>query len=437
MSGCDVLVVGGGAAGLACRAALAGARETLLLERESETGGLLRVRDVDGFHFEPTLHVMFFRDPAFRAAVESLLPAGVRAFVKENAVWQRGRRISYPYQYHARELPDAVRDECLQGFRRASGAAEADASYEAWLRAHYGDGFYRHFFRPYNQKLYGVPPAELEAAPMLWTLPPDERDAVLGEGVEAERVAHPSTHALYPRGPRGIAALSDALRGLSADPVRCGTEVVEIDAARKVARTASGERIAWRALASSLPLPVLVERMAGVPAEVAAAAAQLRAAAVTTVQVGVREDGGALPEHWTYFPDPGVPFYRLARLERISPDLCPPGGAALLLECPGSTPPDRDPLLRLLYELGVLRAPRADVYATVHVPYAYVLFRRGYRQALARVRAFLEASGVESVGRYGEWMYSSIEGTLRSGLLAGRRLAGGSTPVLARFGIHA
>lgn len=437
MTACDVLVVGGGAAGLACRAALAGARETLLLEREGETGGLLRVRQMRGFTFEPTLHVMFFRDPAMRAAVEALLPGGVRAFVKENAVWQRGRLIPYPYQYHARALPDDVRDACLDGFRAVTGRPAADASYEAWLLAQYGAGFYHHFFRPYNAKLYGVSPAELEAAPMLWTLPPGERDAVLGRGVAAEQVPHPSTRCLYPRGPDGIQALRDALLGLSGDPVRRGEEVVEIDAARRVARTAGGERIAYRALVSSLPLPVLVGIMTGVPADVAAAAAGLRAAPVTTVQVGAREDGGMLPAHWTYFPDAEIPFYRLVRLERISPDLCPPGAAALLLECPGATAPDRESVLRLLHGLGVLREPRAEVYATAHVPYAYVLFHHGWRGALARVRDFLVSSGVETIGRYGEWTYSNIEGTLRSGLLAGGRLAGRTTPVLARFGIDA
>lgn len=435
MTAVDTLVLGAGASGLACRAALAGRREAVTLEAAPAPGGLLSMYPDGPFRFDSTVHVMFFRDERMRRAVESLLPGGVHRFVKENAVWQQGRRIDYPYQYHAHQLAPEVREACIGGLPAAAPRGEA-ASFQEWLLARYGPGFYRHFFRPYNEKLYGVSPSELECARMVWTLPSNERDTILRGTRRPDEVKHPGTHALYPRGHRGIAAVTDALLELGEGPVLCGDAVVEIDTSRRTATTASGAVFRYRRLVSSLPLPVLLRSIRELPAEVEACASELAASAVTVVRVGALRSGSALPEHWTYFPDPEIPFYRMTRLERISGDLCPPGGTALLLECPGSTPPERDEVLALLHRLGVLHAPSADAYGTLLIPYAYVLFRHGYERVMETIRGYLAAAEVEVVGRYGEWTYENIEGTIRSGLRAGERvLAGGSSPALELFGM--
>jgi UDP-galactopyranose mutase len=172
-----------------------------------------------------------------------------------------------------------------------------------------------------------------------------------------------------------------------------------------------------------------------VPDEVRALGETLAAVPISVVQVGARTTGAALPDIWTYFPDADVPFYRMTRLERISPDLAPAGGAALLLECAGTQAPDRESVLAWLDAQGVVPRSAVEHYDVWHVPYAYVLFLQGYRRTLERIRRALAEHGIVTTGRYGGWMYADIEMAMKSGLMAARRLDPGSaaTPTARLF----
>jgi hypothetical protein len=55
-----------------------------------------------------------------------------------------------------------------------------------------------------------------------------------------------------------------------------------------------------------------------------------------------------------------------------------------------------------------------------HVPLAYVIYDFGYTAGREAVLEFLSARGVQSIGRYGDWNYSSME----DALIDGRRAAG-------------
>lgn len=422
----DVVVLGAGLAGLACRAGLRGAREVTVLEREATLGGLLQVHRRGDFIFDTTVHVMFFRNKALGARLIEHLPGGVHTFWKRNAVWQQGVEIPYPYQYHLHAIPEPIAQDCLAEFVDNPHADASPESFRAWLLAQFGPGFYRHFFGPYNRKLYGVDPATLDARPMVWTIPADNREAVLRGAqapVDVTDTASGGVRCFYPRGERGIGAVPDALEALGEGEIRRGSEVVAIDPAAQTVRTRDGRCLRYQDIVSSLPLPSLVERLEGAPAQVRAAARKLAVAPITVVRVGVRGGRDALPHQWTYFPDPELPFYRLVRLETISPELAPPDGASLLLECPGLTPPPREAIVAHLRALGV--AVDVEVYEAVPMPFAYVLFTHDHAEAKQTIMRYLRAANVRVVGRYGEWVYGSIETTLVSGLRAARMLGRG------------
>lgn len=301
-----------------------------------------------------------------------------------------------------------------------------DCSFEAWLLGQFGPGLYQHFFEPYNSKLYGVHPSEIEAAPMVWTIPVDHRAAILAGAASATATAAAARRTagfLYPRGSDGISALVRAMAERSTSPILCGERVVAIDPERHMAETESGLQVRYRELVSSLPLPQLIGMCKDASPGLRACASLLDAAAVTVVEIGVRERLPALEAHWTYFPDAEIPFYRMTRLERLSPDLCPAGTTALLLECPGRVAPERARVLAALRELGVLSSPDVEWYGTRCIPYAYVLFRPGTTGNVATLADALEARGIRSIGRFGEWRYSNIEQCVLAGLEAARDLA--------------
>jgi phytoene dehydrogenase-like protein len=140
---CDVVVVGGGLAGLAAAAfaARAGLR-IRVLERSAHLGGRARTRDQDGFLFNVGPHALYRRG-AGRAALRELGVA-VRGAVPPNAglAIREGSALGLPVGpgslLRTRLLPARAKLQVaslLARLRRAVPPVAAGASVEDWLRA--------------------------------------------------------------------------------------------------------------------------------------------------------------------------------------------------------------------------------------------------------------------------------------------------------------
>src|SRR4051812_36151564 len=116
-SSVETLILGGGVAGLACRAALGSSHSSVLLEAAPSIGGLLRVDRRGEYSFDTVLHVIFFRSHRLLTGLGKLLPTGLRAITRSHAIWQTDTIIPYPYQFNASALAAPVQADCLRGFR--------------------------------------------------------------------------------------------------------------------------------------------------------------------------------------------------------------------------------------------------------------------------------------------------------------------------------
>jgi hypothetical protein len=74
-----------------------------------------------------------------------------------------------------------------------------------------------------------------------------------------------------------------------------------------------------------------------------------------------------------------------------------------------------------LVEIGAL-ASIDDIHfsRTRDIEYAYVVFDEDHAQATATIMTWLAQVGVRSCGRYGAWIYNSMEDSVLSGLAAAR-----------------
>ena len=424
--------MGAGLAGLS--AALHLGERYRLVERAARPGGLCRTERRDGFLFDATGHWLHLRDPAVRRLVEELLPGGWATVERRAAIWSHGVFTRYPYQLNTHGLPAEVIAENVLGFLEAQHGEKGRTlrereprDFAEFVLRHLGEGFARNFMFPYNRKVWTVPPDELTTEWMGRFVPrPTAEQVIRGAlGLEGDGAGYNATF-LYPR-QGGIESLVRALAARLPRPAECGVFPVSIDPVAKVAHLSTGEQVRWSAVVATAPLPELARLVAGVPRDVLDAAAALRAAIVTYVNVAARDVGGP-PYHWVYLPEERYRAYRVGSASAAVPSLASPGGRSFYVEFGA-----REPLpaaeveaeaVTTLLELGFLRS-RSDVLflETRTIPQAYVIHDRACGPARRAVVDWLASRQIVTAGRSGSWEYSSMEDAILGGRDAARRVA--------------
>ncbi len=431
-----VVVVGGGLTGLvtAERLAAAGVVATVL-ETAAEPGGACRTVAEGGFSFDFTGHLLHVNRPETAAYLEGIgVWPQLAVHERRAAVDVAGEVTPYPIQINTHGLSAEVRRDCVLGFVRAWAAAgprDEPPDFATWVLTRFGDGFARHFFFPYNRKLYRAEPAELSTDWLGRYVPkPSLEDVVNGAfGLYRTAVGYNATFRYPARG--GIGLLPDAVAARVPD-LRCGHEVVAASLAGRWVETADGRRFPYDRLVFTGSLPRLVDLLVEPPpAEVSEARAALRWVRVVNLALGV---AGAAPrrEHWLYYPDADLPFYRVG-IPSNHGALAPPDCHTLSVEAsldpgPGDVAAVGAAMEAALVARGLLDPAAVLVRRLLVVDPAYVVFDHRRRRAVAGLRRFVGAAGVLLAGRWAEWKYSAMEDAVLDGLRVARRLAPGSGP---------
>jgi protoporphyrinogen oxidase len=225
---------------------------------------------------------------------------------------------------------------------------------------------------------------------------------------------------LYPA-QGGIDALPAAMRAAigNAAHVRLQAEVVGVDTGRRVVQLRDGNELPYASLVSTLPLPELVGCLHEVPASVREAAARLRWVRWRYLNLATRR-APPMDQHWVYVPEPEIPFFRVGVFSNALSAMAPPGAGSLYVEL---TDRDHEPDLPRIYaalqQMGALHDPGDVEFAQVRdIEYAYVVFDEDYDDARATVLQHLEGVGIRSCGRYGSWVYNSMEDSIIQGMEA-------------------
>jgi protoporphyrinogen oxidase len=420
-----VVILGGGLTGIS--AAMHLRAPWVLFEKEARLGGHARTDERDGWRFDRTGHWLHLRDPAIKDLVGQLLPGEMVPIARRARIFSHGVLTRYPYQANLHGLPPEVVKECLLGVIEAkrTPAAEAGAepgNFEEYCLRHFGAGISKHFMIPYNEKLWGVHPREITAAWSTRFVPlPNLEQVVAGAvGAGPPEMGY-NISFLYPRS-GGIETFTRALAGrILGGEVRTGTSPDLVDWRRREVVT-GGERIPYRAVVASIPLPELLRRMPELPPEIEEHAARLRCTTLRYLNIGAR---GRPPAdwHWIYVPERKYPFYRVNVFSTAMPTMAPDGCASICVEMADRGPIDDATIADVAQALaaaGAVGAPGDVIFADRReIQYAYVVFDDHYYPATRAIFSFLEANGIYPRGRYGAWTYNAMEDCV----LAGREVA--------------
>jgi protoporphyrinogen oxidase len=421
-----VVILGGGLTGISTAVHLRA--PWVLFEREARLGGHARTDEREGFRFDKTGHWLHLRDPAVKQMVDELLPGQMVPIARRARIFSHGVLTRYPFQANLHGLPPEVIKECLLGVIEAklasasASAAEAPDNFEEYCLRHFGAGISKHFMIPYNEKIWGVPPREITAAWCSRFVPLPNLEQVIAGAVGAgpPEMGYNQSF-LYPKA-GGIETFTRALQTrIAGGEVHTRADPGAVDWRRREVAV-GGERIPYRALVATLPLPELLKRMPELPPEIEAEAARLRCTTLRYLNIGARgkprEDW-----HWIYVPEKRYPFYRVNVFSTAMPNMAPEGCSSICVEMADRGPITETALrdtLGALVDAGALGDPGQVVFTEEkQIEYAYVVFDQHYYQATRAIFAFLEAHAIYPRGRYGAWTYNAMEDCV----LAGREVA--------------
>lgn len=395
-----------------------------LFEKLGRVGGHVVTDEEQGFRFDRTGHLLHLKSDALRAEVLDWIGPDHLQIQRRSVIWSNGVYTRYPFQANTYGLPAKVAYECLKGFVDAHFAEQKPeaATFEEFCLTHFGAGISRHFMIPYNSRLWGVHPREITSAWCQRFVPlPRLEDVLAGAVGMNDRELGYNTRFIYPR--RGIGELSEGM-ARRIPCIELGKSLERVELARRRLHFSDGV-VDFDVLVSSAPLTTLIGLIDEVPPSVREAAAKLRCSHLYYLDVALKRPSGK-DFHWAYVPEDKYPFYRVGCYSHFSPDLAPPGKAALYVELANRSAPDLDLLLpevaRGLVEMGVIASPSDIEFARVRrIDHAYVIFDHQYFSALSTVQGFLDEARIVSTGRYGSWNYSAMEDAIGYGKAAADR----------------
>ena len=222
----------------------------------------------------------------------------------------------------------------------------------------------------------------------------------------------------------GIDALPEALLIGIQSRARCelwtSTEVEEVDPfEHRVKLDGVADWISYDSLISTIPLPELLRRIPKVPNHIHCLAKNLRCVKWRYLNVATRTRPPA-DYHWVYVPEERYPFFRVGIFSNAAPSMAPAGGGSLYVELADRTgAPKVGEIIQALAQIGAITRAEDVTFAEVReIDYAYVIFDDAYEESTRSIHTWLTDVGILSCGRYGAWVYNSMEDSIIQGMEA-------------------
>ena len=451
----QVVVIGAGPAGLTAAFQLHKHDiASVILEADSQVGGISRTAQRDGWRFDIGGHRFFTKVQPVEDLWHEILPdEDFLMRPRKSRIFYNGKYFDYPIKASNAMINlgpiEAVR--CVASYAAARVRPPKDqTNYEGWLVARFGWRLYRTFFKTYTEKLWGVPVSEM---PSDWA----------AQRVKGLSLGNAIVNAIMPkRNQKEITSLIEEFQypkygpgmmwevcqqkveaaGSTITLETTVTKVTHVDgkATDVEARHADGSTSSYPCteVISSMPISHLLEAMdPPVPAEVAAAAADLRYRDYLIVALVLPEEIVDFDDNWIYIHDPAVRTMRIQNFGSWSPYMVKEGFNTLGLEYTvweGDDEwnmPDEDLIERAkgeLEALGLARAGQVGEGYVVRQPKAYPIYDDRYRANVDILRGWLAENvpNVHPVGRNGMFRYNNQDHSMFTAMLTVENIATGT-----------
>jgi protoporphyrinogen oxidase len=459
-----VVILGAGPAGLTAAYELMRHQvPSLTLEKDPRcVGGISRTEEHHGYRFDIGGHRFFSKSQEVEDFWTEILGDEMLTRARLSRIFYRGKYFDYPLKAGNAFLNmgpiETVR--CILSYVWARVRPNRNPkSLEEWVTNQFGHRLFTIFFKTYTEKVWGISTKELSAD---WA----------AQRIKGLNLTQAIRSALLPRRAGGttgddrsavIKTLIDEFRYPKYGPgqmwervaqrlreggniVALGQEVVAVrhdggrvtSAAIRDRVTGQVREVTGSHFISTLPIRELIHILEPAPpSEVVAAADQLKYRDFLTIAVVINRQH-VFPDNWIYIHDPTVKVGRMQNFKSWSPYMTPDDRTTCLgleyfcFEGDGLWASSDEELVALakreLAQLGMCTPEEVLWGVVVRQPKAYPVYDDTYKQHLAVIRAWIEATlpNLALVGRNGMHHYNNQDHSMMTALLAARNIATGS-----------
>jgi len=399
----EFIIVGAGISGIAFGRLLrqAGLKNFVILEALDRPGGLCRserigpyILDIGGGHF------FYSKFPEVYRFVFSRLP-------KEKFNWFRrisrisldGVEVDYPLESNIWQLPGAMREEFLKGVLEGGEARgeEPPRNFDAWIRWKLGERVAESYMVPYNKKIWGVDPSEmdvdwLEKVPRLNV---DEIVRSCREGCAPPGKMPSHEYFFYPK-EGGFQAIVDAIAGPVLPHIRFNERVRSIKPEGPLL-VVNGSWKARRVI-NTAPWPTLLKG-GSFPQEISRLIERLSASSIV---VSLHAGRYSTDAHWLYEPDLEVSHHRTFFIRNFTPESSQYG---------------------FFRETNLKRWKRAPDALFAHTNlYGYPIPLIGKGETIRRILDWCRQRNIYGLGRWGQWQYFNSDVCIKEAMKLARSL---------------
>lgn len=330
----DILILGAGPTGLGAAKRLNQLKHnSWLIIDEKEIAGGLASTDVskEGFLFDRGGHVIFSHYKYFDDCLDEALPN------KED--WYHHQRVSYvlckecwvayPFQNNISQLPKKEQVECLEGLidARSKLDKKTPTNFDEWILQKQGVGLADLFMRPYNTKIWNLPPIEMQckwvgervAEPdlkrIIKNVVLNQQDAGWGPNNTFRFPAHGGTGNIW----INVAKTLPPKNQLFGPSFR----VEQVDAQKKLVYLSNNTTVQYKTLISTIPLPILTKAINDTQLDTLANTLFYTTTHIIGIGVRGKPTKNAAHVSWLYFPESNCPFYRATIFSNYSPNNTP------------------------------------------------------------------------------------------------------------------
>ena len=404
----DNLILGAGLSGISF-AYFLNSDNYLILEKESTPGGYCRTIKNPNYVWDYAGHFYHFKTEKYKKLFESLVePEQIIHQIKNTKIFFKDRLIDYPFQMNIHQLPQADFIDCLYDlFTKDEDIRQTD--FLEMLYAKFGKSITEKFLRPYNEKLYATDLHNLDKNAMGRFFPYADKEAIIRNMKESQNSSYNDTF-MYLK--KGTGYFIDKLFAkIDKNKVLFDTPVVFIDPVKKVVKTSDEKIIVYKNLINTMPFNQLLKLLNQDTAT--EFSNQLSYNKVLVLNIGFDKPSSKFTEeHWVYFPDKNLNFYRVGFYNNILNQKKLSIYVEIGFSKTGTfnTEQELEKALVGLAEVGIIDSSMKLVDSNILImDPAYVHIAEKTNQSIQKQMKDFEKEHIYNLGRYGRWTYNSME----------------------------